>query len=154
MFEDLRAHLTERIGQLQGEWVIDKNTYDAAICRILEMDRERGRYWDARWGQYKIEFKKGKSIWIDLVRYAETVLKVNGQASQKTVTLFFIPNILRDAIDEIICVETERLIHTMGLTEMAARALVDLSQRVPHALNAQASLTIKDVRGLRAFSVP
>jgi hypothetical protein len=155
-FPDLRAHLAERLSLLQGDWVADKNAYEGAICGALEMEMEQqaNRYWDARWGGHLIEFKKGKSIWIDLVRYAEVLLRANEAACQKTLTLFFIPNLRRDAIEKVLCVETQTLIRKMGLTESDAKSLLGIHERLPRSLNAQARLTVTDVRGLACFSVP
>jgi len=146
-------YLTERIGQLQGDWVAERKPYEGAICRALEMEEQAGRYWDARWGTYLIEFKKG-GIWIDLVRYAEVLLRANDDARQKTITLFFLPNGRRDAIEEVLGAETETLIRKMGLTEADAQALLSLHKRVPRSLNAQASLTVGDIRKLACFKVP
>ena len=79
-FPDLRIHLSERYSHLQGDWVAERKPYEGAICLALGMEEQAGPYWDARWGTYLIEFKKGRSIWIDLVRYAEVLLRANDDA--------------------------------------------------------------------------
>ena len=150
---DLQSHLAARIMLLHGDWVAKNSAYDDDICAALEMRHETCRYWDARWKDYFIEFKKGKSIWIDLVRYGEVILKANTQACQETVPLFFIPNPVRDKIEEVVGVKTEVLVAKMGLTEQDAKVLLDLAKKVPHSLNAQASLTVTDIQRLKAFSV-
>jgi len=110
-------------------------------------------YWDAIWNEQYIEFKKGNSIWLDLVRYSEILLKSNDDASKETITLFFIPNKLRDTIEEIICVKTKDLIKFINLNQDGAKQLITLNDKVPRSLNAQASLTKKDIRGIATFIV-
>ncbi len=111
------------------------------------------RYWDAQWKTYYIKFKKGISIWLDLVRYSETFLKINEDASKETLTLFFIPNRKRERIEEIICVQTKSIIEKIRLTGEIASQLIKLNKAVPRSLNAQASLTKKDVRNLAEFII-
>ena len=126
----LQDHLRKRFEHLKGDWVSKRSNYDEEICHALEMEDDKRRYWDARWKEYFIEFKKGKSDWIDLVRYAEILLRENEEACRKTITMFFMPYAYRNEIEKIICVETEKLIAKMGLTEYDAKALCDLSKRV------------------------
>lgn len=112
-----------------------------------------GRYWDAVWNQHLIEFKKGRSIWLDLVRYSEIALKESDESGRKTVSLFFIPNNERSRIEEIVCVETEALIRAVRLSKQQAESLVEMKVSVPRSLNAQASLTVNDVKAISAFLV-
>jgi hypothetical protein len=153
MISDLQNHLQLYIADLRGEWVRKKSAYEGDICRALMMNEERSRYWDAKWSGLLLEFKKGTSIWLDLVRYSEVMLKLNKNACREVFSLFFIPDKSKERIIEVICVETCTIIANLKLNEEYARALVQLNEHVPHSLNAQASLTVADVRKLKVFSV-
>ncbi|SHO80742.1 hypothetical protein MNB_SV-15-1001 [hydrothermal vent metagenome] len=117
------------------------------------MQEDTGRYWDAIWNSQYIEFKKGNSIWIDLVRYGEIILKLNEDASKDTITLFFIPNKTKDKIEEIICVTTNKLIEYIKLDREKAEQLILLNENVPRSLNAQANLTKTDIKQISTFIV-
>ena len=69
------------------------------------------------------------------------------------LTLFFIPDKKRDRIEEIICVKTKTIIEKVAITEEIANQLIKLNKGVPHALNAQASLTKRDVRSWAEFII-
>lgn len=153
MYDDLQAHLRDNLRNLSGEWVKRKDNYENDICSLLNMRAESGRYWDAVWNQYHLEFKKGRSVWLDLVRYSEILLRQNDNARRIVLNLFFIPNRHRTAIDEIICVETIAIIRYLNLSNTAATELLELSDSVPRSLNAQASLTIRDLRNLATFRI-
>lgn len=153
MLKDLEQHLRAQLPLLEGDWLRKDSGYEKDICRILAMQPSQCRYWDATWHQHRVEFKKGRSIWLDLVRYSEILLGSNEDARRDTICLFFIPNKVKSQIDEIICVETHTLIKAVGLTNPQAEALVQLMKAVPRSLNAQSSLTINDVREIKVFSV-
>jgi len=146
MLNQLKEHLEKNKNRLIGKWIKKNNSYEEDICKILNMEKKTVRYWDAVWNNLYIEFKKGNSIWLDLVRYSEIVLKANKDAEQETITLFFIPNREKNKIKEIICVKTEDLINFIKLNETIAKQLIDLNNLVPRSLNAQASLTKNDIR--------
>ncbi|MCW4013908.1 MAG: hypothetical protein NWF07_13110 [Candidatus Bathyarchaeota archaeon] len=145
MFQDLQDHLTLKISELKGSWIRKNSGYDKYICEILEMNLENGRYYDATWNEFFIEFKKGKSIWLDLIRYSETILLTNDEASHDTINLFFIPNKTKDQIETIICVETKQLISKLELDKESAKKLLEIDKLIPHHINAQARLTIKEI---------
>ena len=153
MYEDLKNHLLVCKSRLEGNWILNNSGYEDDICRLLEMKREGSRYYDASWQSYFIEFKKGKSIWLDLVRYSEIVLKANNDSLKETITLFF-PN-SRDwkRIENIFAVETKKIIKEMALDEEIANTIVKLKDHIPRSLNAQASLTLKDVKRLAEFVI-
>jgi hypothetical protein len=75
------------------------------------------------------------------------------ESSKETITLFFIPNKSKDVIEEIICVNTKDLINFINLNEDSAKQLIELNEKVPRSLNAQASLTKKDIRTIATFIV-
>jgi len=153
MYEALKAHLLEHKKNLIGDWVRKNCAYDEYICDGLNMALRKSRYWDAEWNDLHLEFKKGRSIWLDLVRYGEIVLEVSGEASVETLTLFFLPTTDKHAIEEIIVAETRSLISRLRLTEEMARSLVRMKQTVPRSLNAQASLTVNDVKEMSVWTV-
>ena len=151
--EQLKQHLEKNKEKLIGEWIKNNSSYDSYICNILDMKENTVRYWDAIWQNKQIEFKKGNSIWLDLVRYSKILLKVNSDASKETLTLFFIPNKAKDKIEEVICVSTNKLIEYIKLDKEKAKQLISLNENVPRSLNAQASLTKKDVKSIAIFIV-
>ena len=69
------------------------------------------------------------------------------------MTLFFIPDREREAIVEIQALTTEAIIALLGLHKSDAHDLTALKDRVPRSLNAQASLTVKDIRSACIFRV-
>ena len=151
--EQLKQHLKTNKKNLIGEWIKKNSSYENDICYILDMQEDKVRYWDAIWKNQPIEFKKGNYIWLDLVRYSEILLKINEDACRETLTLFFIPNKTKNKIEEIICVDTKKLIEYIKLDKEKAKQLILLNENVPRSLNAQASLTKKDVRNIASFIV-
>jgi hypothetical protein len=87
-------HLRGQSGPF-GAWVNRNSSYDADACESLGLQLSAGRYWDAELGDVAIEIKKGRSIWIDLVRIAEQVIGVSPDAMRETVTLFLVPDSAR-----------------------------------------------------------
>jgi hypothetical protein len=153
MYEELREQLRTFKNDLLGDWILKNSSYDTEICDILKMNFMKSRYWDAEWNGLFIEFKKGRSIWLDLVRYSEVLLQLNNDASRETITLFFVPTKSKDKIEEIVGVETKSIIEKLGLTDKLARSLVELNDYVPRQLNAQASLTVNDVKKISRWIV-
>lgn len=150
---DLRRHLETSKESLKEYWIKKNSSYDSDICRILKMKPIKSRYWDAEWNGLFLEFKKGRSIWLDLVRYSEILLKVSREASEETTTVFFVPNKTRTKIEEIIVVDTKFIIEKLCLTAEKATRLLELNKSVPRSLNAQASLTLSDVRSISKWIV-
>ncbi|MEK7148677.1 MAG: hypothetical protein AAB770_02045 [Patescibacteria group bacterium] len=148
--------LREHIALLSGSFVSKNSGYDGDICKIINgFEETTTRYWDCFWKEESlyIEFKKGRSIWLDLVRYSEIILGENAEANTQTFTLFFIPNSDRSKIVEIIGLETSKLIEKINLDKKDAIQLLDLNRTVPRSFNAQASLTIKDIKAISSFIV-
>jgi hypothetical protein len=129
------------------------SSYDAGACRALGLKLAVGRYWDAVLDGAAIELKKGKSIWIDLVRVAEQVTGSSEEARRETVTLFLIPDSERRQLEAAHLVPTGRLIDHLRVTPERAEVLLELKRSVPRSLNAQASLTVGDVRDLAVGSI-
>ena len=85
--------LQKYISKLNGDFVSKNSGYDGYICNIIcDFCEKTTRYWDCIWEDedLHIEFKKGKSIRLDLVRYSETILEKNDDAKINTFTLFFL----------------------------------------------------------------
>ena len=148
----LKEHLQKNIKNLNGNWVKKNTNYEEDICNIIEMNLDKNRHWDSEWNGLKIELKKGKSIWLDLVRYSEYILENIG-AGQKVFNLFFIPNIEKSYIDYIYGVKTERIIRKLNLDEAVVKKIIDLRDTVPRSLNAQASLTPNDIKQISTFVI-
>lgn len=153
MDSDLKNHLETNKPYLTGSWVDRNASYEDDICVVLRMNPKKSRYWDAEWNGLFLEFKKGRSIWIDLVRYSEILLQVDMNASKETMTTFFIPNKTRTLIEEIIVADTKRLIEKLRLNTEMAKALIELNKIVPRSLNAQASLTVNDKKGISKWII-
>lgn len=152
----LKEFLKEHIFVLNGSFVLKNSGYDKDICNLLpEFIENTKRYWDAYWQveDMFIEFKKGKSIWLDLVRYGEILLETNEEAKTKTFTLFFIPNKERTEIVEIIGLNTKKIIEKLNLNKDDVEKLLNLNQSLPRSFNAQASLTIKDIKAISEFII-
>ncbi|GBE27444.1 hypothetical protein BMS3Bbin03_01369 [bacterium BMS3Bbin03] len=156
VLEKIELYLKKNIQNLIGDFLKKNNGYDGLICNILtEFEEETSRYWDAKWTKENvhIEFKKGRSIWLDLVRYSEILLKINDEVKEETVTLFFIPNNTKTKIEKIVGMRTSNLIQKLRLTNSDAQFIINLSEKVPRSLNAQASLTVKDIQDIAYFVV-
>ena len=153
---ELKNFLIIHIENLKGSFVSKNSGYDNDICNKLPGFTENTkRYWDAYWKteEIYIEFKKGKSIWLDLVRYSEILLEINEEAKIKTFTLFFIPNKERTEIVEIIGLSTTKLIEKLNLNKDDVEKLLNLNKSLPRSFNAQASLTIKDIKIISDFII-
>ncbi|MCL5769516.1 hypothetical protein [Acinetobacter sp. ANC5681] len=152
MYLDLRAHIDSVVGNLEGSWVAKKSSYESDACKGLGFKCEMGRYADASWNNYSIELKKGTSIWIDIVRYSEILLDHPHLNVDTSVTLFLVPDKDKSHISDVVCVPTSRLISKLNLDKEAAKVIVSLKEMMPRQLNAQASLTVKDVKEMSVFS--
>jgi hypothetical protein len=153
MPDELKNHLQANLKFLEGDWVKQNSGYENSICQLLGMMTNTGRYWDAKWNEHFLEFKKGRSIWLDLVRYSEILKKCNEDACQEVLSLFFIPDKEREKIIEILCVKTGLIIENLKLNEPYAETILELNKLVPRSLNAQASLTVADLRKIAQFIV-
>jgi len=151
--KSLELLLEKKKSQLCGNWVGVKDSYEDDVCKILGMNVDTKRYWDAKWEDKFIELKKGNSRWLDLVRYSEIFFKVDEDASQKTITLFLIPNKDKNIIKEIICVDTDKILKYYKLTKEKAKWLIELKEDIPGSFNAQASLGITDLRQMANFII-
>ena len=153
MYKNLKIHLANNIGRCHGKWVEKKNGYEKGLCDALDIKLDENRYQDASWGEYAIELKKGTSIWLDLVRYSEILIEKPELSTQMSINLFCVPDKDKNLITEILAVSTPRLLAKLNISITQAKSLIELRNHVPRQLNAQASLTIKDIRDISEFTV-
>ena len=153
MIERIQQHVEKHMDNLEGPWVLKSSGYEAEICDILGMIGERSTYWDAMWDTYRFEFKKGRGFWLDLTRYSKVLLKCDEAACQEATTLFFVPNPDRNYIQEVIGAETPALLKFLKLRKSDARSLIKLKSRLPRSFNAQARLSVTDVKKIATFIV-
>ena len=73
---------------ITGDWIKMNSSYESGLCGVLGWSVDTNRYFDATYNNIKIEIKKGRSIWLDLVRYSEIIL---GVGESNTITAFIIP---------------------------------------------------------------
>jgi|TARA_B100001105_G_C22085618_1_gene312752 hypothetical protein len=151
--KSLELLLEKNKTKLSGDWVSSNTNYEEDFCKILGMNVDTKRYWDAKWEDTFIELKKGDSRWLDLVRFGEIFFKVDEDASQKTITLFLIPDRDKNIIKEIICVDTDRILKYYNLTKEEYRVLINIKNKIPGSLNTQASLGITDLRQMANFII-
>ena len=106
-----------------------------------------------------IEIKKGKSIWLDEVRYCEILMsdtiddpKCDG-CKIETITIFIIPTKNKQYIEKIYVIETKNLIDAMKLTPEWAYSLLERKKQVKRSLNCQQSLTISDLKKIADYVI-
>ncbi|MCU0667648.1 MAG: hypothetical protein MUF85_03470 [Patescibacteria group bacterium] len=51
-----------------GDWIKMNSSYESGLCGVLGWTVDTSRYFDATYKDIKIEIKKGRSVWLDLVR--------------------------------------------------------------------------------------
>jgi hypothetical protein len=153
MYANLKEHIRQNMDRCRGDWAGKKNGYEAELCSALGVELNQTRYQDAAWNGYFLELKKGRSIWLDLVRYSEILVEKPELNSPKSVCLFCIPDKGQVAITSIFGVSTPKLLAKLALSEQQAKALLELRDHVPRQLNAQAGLTVSDVRSIADFCV-
>ena len=91
---NLHIYLQTKINELSGAWISKNSGYEKEACLNLGFNCERKRYWDCEYDGSYIEIKKGKSIWLDEVRYCEIFMSDNidnDECKKKTITMFLIP---------------------------------------------------------------
>ena len=147
---DLKEHLQRSLPLLWGDWVSGKRKYESFFASAIGATFKEGRYWDCIWQGIYLELKMG-NIWLDLVRYSEYLLKRTPESHVTVVTLFM--RYKQQRITDIYAVSTENLIRALNLSTQTAEDLLRIRDEVPRSLNAQASLTERDIRKIAAFHV-
>lgn len=154
MATELEKHLRERLPLLTGPWLKQNSSYEEGLCGVLGFTAAASRYWDATWGEHRIEIKKGTSRWLDAVRYSEIVLGTSEDTREEVLTLFFIPDKSKELITQIIGVETQSLVDHLRLTTAEAQQLVDLHKHFGRRLNAQVSVPKSALTSMALFDLP
>lgn len=150
--EKLVDHLQKFKSNLDGDWMLKNCSYEEEMCNALNINLMPSRYYDAEWNGLFLEIKKGRSIWLDTIRYSEILLKINDAALKDTITLFFIPSLKNKRIvEEIIIVKTKVLIEKLGLTNKDAKYF--LGRKVLRQKNYQESLTVNDVKFISEYII-
>ncbi|MDR2686027.1 MAG: hypothetical protein LBB23_04645 [Rickettsiales bacterium] len=142
---DIKEILNKIPAELCGEWIRKNSGYESGLCAEIGWQVYTNRYYDATCDCLKIEIKKGRSIWLDLVRYSEILL---GYGEIETITAFFIPSKNRKNIDDIYFVDTKDIMRKLNLSKDLAHQLLKLNHDVPRSLNVQANLTVNDIKKL------
>ena len=154
--EKLNNYLQDKIRQLHGEWISKISGYEKDACVNLGFKCETKRYWDSEYNGLYIEIKKGKSIWLDEVRYCEIFMSdtsVNEECKKKTITMFLIPSKDKASIENIILIDTQKIIQFLNInTEWAERLLIRKKETV-RSLNCQQSMTIKDLKSIADYII-
>jgi hypothetical protein len=148
--QDLKDHLKQLFPLLRGDWVSGKLKYESFFASAIGATFQEGRYWDCIWQGIHLELKMG-NIWLDLVRYSEYILKRTPESHVPVITLFM--RYKQQRITDIYAVHTDRLIKALNLSPRTAEDLLRIKDEVPRSLNAQASLTEKDIVKIAEFHV-
>jgi len=147
--EKLNHYLQYKIKELNGEWISKNSGYEKEACINLGFKCDTKRYWDCEYNGLYIELKKGKSIWLDEVRYCEIFMsdKIdNEECKKETITIFMIPSKDKNKIENIIIIDTQKLIPFMKINTEWAEILLTRHKKTTRSLNCQQSMTIKDLK--------
>ncbi len=88
-------------------------------------------------------------MWFDLVRYSEAV--VRPAVAEGVTTLVLRYKLLPPVVTHVAAVAHHRLLDALRLDTTTAHVLLELRERVPRSLNAQAQLTWNDIAAASEF---
>jgi hypothetical protein len=145
---NLHIYLQSKINELNGAWISKNCGYEKEACLNLGFNCERKRYWDCEYNGSYIEIKKGKSIWLDEVRYCEIFMSdiiENDECKKKTITIFLIPTNDKNKIEKIYIIDTQKLIDFLKIDKVWAERLLDRYKQTTRSLNCQQSMSINDL---------
>lgn len=154
--DEIILHLQENIGNLEGEWIRKNSGYEDDFCKRIGFKCETSRYWDAKFKNNHIEVKKGFSIWLDEVRYAELFLgdtNINSNSNVKTYTIFLIPNKSKSKIERIYFIDTDKIIKYLKINEEWSKLIISRKNEVNRTLNCQQSMTISDLMKIADYCI-
>lgn len=154
--EQLNYYLEDKIEELNGKWVSKNSGYEKEACDILDFNYETKRYWDSEYNGLYIEIKKGKSIWLDEVRYCEIFMSDNidnEECKKETITMFLIPSKDKERIENIILVDTRKIIQFLNINAEWAERLLNRKKETVRSLNCQQSMTIKDLKSIADYII-
>lgn len=147
----LNSYLEDKIKSLNGKWISKNSGYEKEACLNLGFNCDTKRYWDCEYEKLYIEIKKGKSIWLDEVRYCEIFMsdKIdNDECKKETITMFLIPSNDKNRIENIILIDTLKLIQFLKINIEWAESLLIRKNKITRSLNCQQSMTIKDLKSI------
>ena len=153
---ELNIYLQTKINELNGTWISKNSGYEKEACLNLGFNSETKRYWDCEYNGSYIEIKKGKSIWLDEVRYCEILMSDNidnDECKKKTITMFLIPTKDKHKIEKIYIIDTQKLIDFMKIDKVWAENLLSRHKQITRSLNCQQSMTIKDLRLIADYTI-
>jgi len=153
---NLNIYLQTKINELNGAWISKNSGYEKEACLNLGFNCETKRYWDCEYNGSYIEIKKGKSIWLDEVRYCEILMSNNidnDECKKKTITMFLIPTKDKNKIEKIYIIDTQKLIDFMKIDKVWAEILLSRHKQTTRSLNCQQSMTIKDLRLIADYTI-
>lgn len=154
--EELYVHLQGKISMLNGKWISKNSGYEKEACVDLGFNCEKKRYWDSKYKGLYIEIKKGKSIWLDEVRYSEIYLsdKIdNEECKIETITMFLIPSKNKEGIKNIYLVDTRKIIEFLNITTEWAERLLTRKKETARCLNCLQSMTVKDLKSIADYII-
>tara|TARA_B100000900_G_scaffold1707_1_gene1499 strand:- start:2544 stop:3041 length:498 start_codon:yes stop_codon:yes gene_type:complete len=155
--EYLAEHLESKIGQLNGSWISKNSSYEDNACIQLDFECQKKRYWDCLYKDTYIEIKKGKSIWLDEVRYCEILLsdtiQNNDDCKQDIITIFIVPTKDKQNIQKIYIIDTKKIIEYLRLTREWATCLLSRVQNINRSLNCQQSMTLTDLKKIADYEI-
>lgn len=151
--ETLREHLREHIKLLTGDWISKNSGYEKEVCIRLGLECQQNRYWDCKYNETYIEIKKGKSIWLDEVRYCEIFMGCTDDSNKETITIFLIPNKDKSKIENILIIDTKKLIEFLQINVEWAKTLLTHCKTIRRSLNCQQSMTLKDIKSIADYII-
>jgi hypothetical protein len=154
--DKLNNYLLDKIKELNGGWISKNSGYEKEACINLGFKCETKRYWDCVYDGLCIEIKKGKSIWLDEVRYCEIFMshKIdNEECKKETITMFLIPSKDKNIIENIILIDTRKLIQFLKINTEWAEKLLHRKKETTRSLNCQQSMTIKDLKSIADYII-
>ena len=154
--DTLAHYLQNIINELNGEWISKNSGYEKEACISLGFNCEKKRYWDCEYNGLYIELKKGKSIWLDEVRYCEIFMsdKIdNEECKKETITMFLIPSKDKTKIKNIILIDTKKIIHFLKINTEWAERLLNRKKEVNRSLNCQQNMTINDLKSIADYII-
>ena len=153
---NLHIHLQTTINKLKGPWISKNSGYEKEACLNLGFNCETKRYWDCEYDGSYIEIKKGKSIWLDEVRYCEIFMSDNidnDECKKKTITMFLIPTKDKKKVEKIYIIDTQKLIDFMKIDKVWAERLLSRHKQTKRGVNCQQRMTIKDLRLIADYTI-
>ena len=147
----IKKQLERCIVDMEGDFVLKEAHYERELCKIVKWQCFDERYYDAHDGETYIEIKKGQGqMFFNMVRYAEIYLKIG---TQDTVTLFLRYSKKKQRIEEILIIDTPKILKFLNMNPKKAAWCIILNNDSKRQLHMQASATLKDMREMSSYIV-